>query len=98
MRSASTLEGRVGRAWFLSLASGFARGSVALATDGSSYDSYSASVRVRRQIGRAWRLEAEAFAMQFTFAAGDTPSAGLPPSEQRHGVRAGISWSTEQPR
>ena len=36
---------------------------------------------VRRQIGRAWRVEAEAFAMQFTFAAaaGDASGAGLPP-------------------
>ena len=92
------LEGRVARVWFLSFRSALARGSVALAADGSSYESYSASVSVRRQIGRAWRVEAEAFAMQFTSVAGDTPSAGLPPSEQRHGVRAGISWSTEQQR
>jgi hypothetical protein len=92
------IDGRVGSAWFLSLGSGFARGSVGLAARGPGYDSYSGSVRVQRQIARAWRLEAEAFAMHFAFAEGELTDTALPPLLQRRGVRAGISWSSGSPR
>jgi len=89
-----SLDGRVRRTWFLSGASGFARGAVGFATGGPAYDSYSASVRLQRQIARAWRVEAEGFLMHFAFAGADLDGAALPPLLRRRGVRFGISWAT----
>jgi hypothetical protein len=87
------VNGRVSRAWYASMASGVARGAVGFGTTGGAYDSYTGSVQVQRQIARAWRLEAEAFATHFRFTATELSEIALPSRLTRRGVRAGFSWS-----
>ena len=87
------VDGRLGRDWFVSLVSGIARGSVGLRSGGPGFGSYSALGRAYRQIGRQWRLEAEAFAMRFAFSGREVPENPLPLRLARRGVRAGITWS-----
>lgn len=88
------VDGRVGRAWFLSIAGGVARGSVGFSTGAPQYDSYSTSVRLYRQIGRSWRAEAEGFATRFRFTGSKPMDVALPSRLARQGVRAGLSWSS----
>jgi hypothetical protein len=88
------LDGQIGRAWFVLISGGFALGSVGFNSAGASqYDSYTTSVRVRREIGRAWHVEAEGFATRFRFMGGEPVGVSLPSRLQRQGVRAGLSWS-----
>jgi hypothetical protein len=88
------LDGQMGRAWFLAICGGIARGSVGFNAAGASqYDSYTTSVRVRRQIGRAWHVEAEGFATRFRFMGSEPVGVSLPSRLERKGVRAGLSWS-----
>ena len=92
------LEGRVGRAWFLSLGPGSPEGRSRSPRTVRRTTPTRPRCGVRRQIGRAWRVEAEAFAMQFTFRRGGYAERRVAALEQRHGVRAGISWSTASQR
>jgi len=88
-----SVDGQLGRAWLLSISGGAARGSVGFNTGAPQYDSYTTSVRLRRQIGRAWHVEAEAFSTRFRFT-GTVPAGMTIPSKlERQGVRAGLSWS-----
>ena len=87
------VDGQLGRVWFLSIAGGIARGSVGFNTGAPQYDSYSTSVRIRRQIGRAWHVEAEAFSTRFRFAGTEPIGVSLPSNLERQGLRAGLSWS-----
>jgi hypothetical protein len=87
------LDGQLGRVWFLSIAGRVARGSVGFNTGAPQYDSYTTSVRVRRQIGRAWHVEAESFATRFRFTGSERVGVSLPSRLERQGVRAGLSWS-----
>jgi hypothetical protein len=88
------VDGRLGRMWFLSVASGAARGSAGFDGSASTYDSYTTSARVYRQIGRAWRVEAEGFATQFRSGGSGPLDVVLPSRFTRRGVRAGVSWSS----
>jgi hypothetical protein len=87
------IDGQLGRAWFLSISGGAARGSVGFNTGAPQYDSYTTSVRVRRQIARAWHVEAESFATRFRFTGSEPVGVVLPSRLSRQGVRLGLSWS-----
>jgi hypothetical protein len=87
------VDGQLGRSWFLSMAAGAARGSVGLRTQAPQYDSYTTSVRVHRQLGRAWRAEVEGFSTRFRFNGSGSSDVALPARLARQGIRAGVSWS-----
>ncbi len=88
------IDGQLGRAWFVLISGGVARGSVGFETGAARYDSYTASARLRRQIARAWSVDVEGYTTRFR-STGSESSLGmtLPSRLSREGVRIGLSWS-----
>jgi len=86
-----SIGGLLGRRVTFGASSGYANGRVGFASRGRNYDSFQATARVEVPIARRWFLFTNYFYYQYKFDEQVALPAGLAPSVNRHGVRAGLA-------
>ena len=89
----AVVDGFLGYRWDVLASAAFSDGESALAR-GSAFDTYTANVRVRYALSRAWALYGEYLYYYYDFRGSAQLPVGLPPVLERNGARVGLTvWA-----